>query len=69
MFYIRCYVALIKMAEIRQKVNCTYCGERNTVTMITKQTKYSRSIKITKCEKCKQQNGVKAVLTDPTNAT
>ena len=57
------------MAEIRQKVNCTYCGERNTVTMITKQTKHSRSIKITKCEKCKMQNGVKAVLTDPTNAT
>lgn len=50
------------MAEIKQKVNCTYCGEKNSVTMVTKQTKYSRSVKITKCEKCKMQNGVKAVL-------
>ena len=56
------------MAEIKQKVNCTYCGERNTVTMTFKDTKYSRSIQVSRCEKCKRQNGVKATLTDPTNA-
>lgn len=51
------------MAEFRQKVDCSYCGEHNTVTMITKQTKHSRSIKVTKCEKCKEQNGIKQILT------
>jgi transcription elongation factor Elf1 len=55
------------MAEIKLKVNCTYCGERNTVTMTFKDTKYSRTIKVSRCEKCKKQNGVKAVLTDPIN--
>ena len=56
------------MAEIKQKVNCTYCGERNTVTMTFKDTKYSRSIKVSRCEKCKRQHGVKATLNDPPNA-
>lgn len=51
------------MAEIRQKVNCTYCGDKNSVTMITKQTKYSRSIKVSRCDNCKKQNGIKAILT------
>lgn len=59
---------LDEMAEIRQKVNCTYCGEKDTVSMITKQTKYSRSIKITRCEKCGKQNGVKAILTANTKS-
>ena len=56
------------MAEFKQKVNCIYCGDRNTVTIIFKETKYSRSIKVTKCEKCNRQNSLKATLTDPTNA-
>ena len=50
------------MAEIRQKVNCSYCGNKNTVSVITKQTKNSRSIKITKCTECKKQNGVREIL-------
>jgi hypothetical protein len=62
MFYIRCYVALIKMAEISQKVTCSYCGNRNGVSVITKQKRNSRSVKITKCTECKRQNGVKEVL-------
>lgn len=49
------------MSEFRQKVNCSYCGD-NIVTMITKQTRYSRSVKITRCESCKKQNGVKEIL-------
>jgi len=56
------------MSEIKQKVNCTYCGNKDTVTIIFKQTQYSRSIKVTKCEHCKRQNGIKAVLNDPSNA-
>ena len=51
------------MTEIKQKVWCSYCGEHNSVTVITKQTKHSRSVKITNCEKCKKQNGVYEVLT------
>lgn len=61
MIYSRCYVAFI-MAEFRQKVNCSYCGNVNTVSVITKQTKNSRSVKVTKCTECKRHNGVKEVL-------
>lgn len=50
------------MTEIKQKIDCSYCGSRNTVTITTKQTKYSRSIKITKCSFCEMQNGLKEVL-------
>lgn len=50
------------MAEIKQQVSCGYCGSKDTVTMITKQTKYSRSIKITKCSFCEMQNGIKEII-------
>lgn len=50
------------MAEIKQTVDCTYCKEENTVTIVFKQTKESRSVKVSKCSKCKKQNGVKSVL-------
>ena len=50
------------MAEIKQTVKCSYCGSKNTVTVITKQTKYSRSIKVTKCSFCEMQNGINEVL-------
>ena len=50
------------MAEIKQQVDCSYCCAKNTVTIITKQTKYSRSIKVTKCSFCEMQNGIKEVL-------
>lgn len=50
------------MSEIKQKVNCFYCGEKDTVAVTTKQTKYSRTVKVSKCKNCEQQNGVKQVL-------
>lgn len=50
------------MAECTQKVDCSYCGSKNTVSLITKQSKYSRSIKVTKCTFCKNQNGIKEIL-------
>lgn len=50
------------MSEFKQKTTCTYCGEKNAVTVTTKQTKFSRSVKISRCEKCKRQNGVKAII-------
>ena len=40
------------MAEFKQKVDCTYCGYKNTVTVISKQTKHSRTVKVTKCDNC-----------------
>lgn len=51
------------MAKITQQVDCSYCGYHNTVTMITEQKKYYRTIKVTKCENCKEQNGIKEILT------
>lgn len=50
------------MAEFKQKVNCSYCGGKNTVSVITKQTRNSRSVKVTKCVECKKQNGIKEIL-------
>jgi|DEB19_MinimDraft_2_1074335.scaffolds.fasta_scaffold868660_1 hypothetical protein len=50
------------MAEITQKVSCGYCGTKESVSVITKQTKFSRSIKVTKCLFCKMQNGLKEIL-------
>lgn len=50
------------MSEYKQKVDCSYCGNKNTVNVITKQTKYSRSIKVIRCKICKEQNGIKAIL-------
>ena len=44
------------MSEFKQKITCSYCGEKQAVTVITKQTSTSRSIKVTKCEKCKMQS-------------
>jgi len=50
------------MAEFKQMIDCTSCGNKNTVSVITKQTKYSRSVKVTKCNVCGHQAGVKATL-------
>jgi RecJ-like exonuclease len=50
------------MAEIKQNVSCSYCGTKDSVTIITKQTKVSRTIKVTKCSFCKMQNGIKEIL-------
>ena len=50
------------MSEIKQQVNCSYCGSKDTVTIITKQTKYSRSIQVKKCSFCEMQNGIKEIL-------
>ena len=50
------------MSEFKQTVDCSYCGSKDTVTLKTKQSKYSRSIQIVKCVFCKMQNGIKEVL-------
>jgi transcription elongation factor Elf1 len=50
------------MAELKQQVDCSYCGSKNTVTVITKQSKYSRSIQVVKCTFCKKQNGIKEIF-------
>lgn len=50
------------MAELKQQVDCSYCGSHNTVTVITKQSKYSRSIQVVKCTFCKVQNGIKEIF-------
>jgi hypothetical protein len=50
------------MAEFKQQVDCSYCGCKKTVTVITKQSKYSRSIQVVKCTFCKGQNGIKEIL-------
>lgn len=50
------------MAETKQTVDCSYCGSKDTVSMITKNSKYSRSIQIVKCTFCKAQNGIKEIL-------
>ena len=50
------------MEEIKQTVKCSYCGSKDTVTVITKKAKYSRSIKVTKCSFCEMQNGIKEVI-------
>ena len=50
------------MAEFKQTIDCTSCGNKNTVSVITKQTKHSRSVKVTKCNICGHQAGVKATL-------
>ena len=50
------------MAEIKKTVDCSYCGSKNTVSVITKQSKYSRSIQVVKCTFCKVQNGIKEVI-------
>lgn len=50
------------MSDFKQKVDCSYCGSKNTVTVITKQSKYSRSISVLKCTFCKVQNGIKEIF-------
>jgi len=50
------------MSEFKQQVNCYYCGTKDSVTVMTKQTKYSRSIKVTKCSFCEMHNGIKEVI-------
>lgn len=50
------------MAEIKQHIDCTYCGMKQTVTVTTKDTTHSRSVKVGKCRACKRQAGVKATL-------
>lgn len=50
------------MSEVRQTVDCSYCGSKDTVTVITKQSKYSRSIQVLKCTFCKAQNGIKEIF-------
>lgn len=50
------------MAEIKQYVDCSYCGYKNTVAFITKQTRHSRTLKVKKCTNCKKQNGIKEIL-------
>jgi len=50
------------MSEIKQKIDCSYCGSKLSVTVVTKQTKYSRSVKVTKCSFCEKQNGIKEIL-------
>lgn len=55
------------MAKLKQTVNCSYCGAKDTVTVTTTQSKYSRSIKVCKCSNCKEQNGIMEVLTRKIN--
>jgi hypothetical protein len=50
------------MAEVRYQKDCKYCGEKESVNVIMKQTKNSRSLKVMKCSKCKRQNGIKESL-------
>jgi len=50
------------MSEFKQQVDCSYCGSKDSVTVITKQTKYSRSIQVVKCTFCKVQNGIKEIF-------
>ena len=50
------------MATSTQKIDCVSCGNKDTVTVVTKQTKYSRSVKVTKCSECNHQAGVLATL-------
>jgi hypothetical protein len=64
LLYSVCYRAfiLIIMSEIKQHIDCTYCGLKKTVTVTTKDTTHSRSVKVGKCRACKRQVGVKAAL-------
>jgi len=50
------------MGSINQKVDCSYCGSINTVEIITKQSRWSRSIQVVKCTFCKKKNGIKEIL-------
>lgn len=50
------------MSEIKQHINCPYCGLEKTVTVTIKDTSQSRSVKVGKCRACKKQSGVKAIL-------
>jgi len=50
------------MSEFKQNVDCSYCGAKDSVSVITKQSKWSRSISVKKCSNCDKQNGIKAVL-------
>lgn len=50
------------MSKIKQKLSCSYCGKLDAITVITKQTQLSRSVKVTKCNNCKTQSGVYSVL-------
>ncbi len=51
------------MSEVKWKTDCSYCGGKETVNVITKETKYSRTVKVLRCTSCKRQEGVKTVLT------
>lgn len=50
------------MVEFKSKVNCSQCGNKDTVTVTTRNGKFSRSVKVSKCEVCGYQSGVKATL-------
>lgn len=54
------------MSKYIQTTYCTYCGEKDSVNVITQQTKFSRYVKITRCKKCDKQNGVKETLNKST---
>ena len=56
------FLNIKNMSEFKQQVDCSYCGSKNTVTVITKQSKYSRSIQVVKCTFCKVQNGIKEIF-------
>ena len=47
------------MAEIKQTTKCSYCGTNDSVSVITKQSKFSRSIKVSKCTFCKNKMGLR----------
>lgn len=51
------------VSEIKQTIYCKYCGDTDSVTMITKNTGNSRSVQISRCTTCNIQGGVTEALT------
>lgn len=49
--------------NLSQDVDCPHCGFKATITLTTKETKYSKSVKVSKCSNCKRQSGVRSILT------
>jgi len=50
------------MTEAKIRVDCPKCGNRDTVMVTKRDGRYSKSIKISKCEVCGDQSGVKSIL-------
>lgn len=50
------------MTESKIKLSCTKCGNKDTVTVTTRNGRYSRSVKVSRCAVCDNQSGVKATL-------